>query len=35
LGVSTLILRMSWPGLDHAHTRSSIERFGAIIRDFA
>ncbi len=35
LGVSTLILRMSWPGLDHARTRSSIERFGAIIRDFA
>ncbi|MFT6583141.1 MAG: alkanesulfonate monooxygenase SsuD [Alphaproteobacteria bacterium] len=35
LGVSTLMLRMSWPGLDHAQTCDSIERFGDIIRDFS
>ena len=35
LGVTMLIVRMSWPGLDNRLTLASIERFGDLIREFS
>lgn len=35
LGVTTLLLRMNWPGTDYDHSRSSIRRFESVIKHFA
>ena len=32
LGVTTLLLRMNWPGTDYDHSRSSIRRFESVIK---